>query len=64
MKYFVIIIDLILIAATVGIYLANLPPVAFWVAIGVCAVFGLFSLIFIVINVCKEIKEAKGKKEN
>lgn len=64
MKYFVIIIELLLIAATVGISLTDIPAVALVVAICVCAVFGLFSLIFIVINVCKDIKEAKGKKEN
>lgn len=55
MKFFVI-IELILIAATVGISFADVPAVVLQVAIGACVVFGLIMLIFIGIKIYKELK--------
>ena len=53
MKFFVI-IELILIAATVGIYFADVPAVAFYVAVAVSVFFGGIMFAFIIKNLRKK----------
>lgn len=60
MKFFVI-IEILLIAATVGISFADVPDVVLWVAIAVTAVFGIIMFAFIFINLKNENKGKKDK---
>ena len=53
MKFFVI-IELILIAATVGIAFADVPAEVLYVAIGVSGLFGLIMFAFIIKNLKKK----------
>ncbi len=53
MKFFVI-IELLLIAATVGISFADVPATVLWVAIGVTALFGIIMFAFIIKNLKKK----------
>lgn len=58
MKFFVI-IELLLIAGTVGISFAPVPPAVLNIAIGACLLFGVIMLIFIGINIYNEITSKK-----
>ena len=53
MKFFAI-IWLLLVAATLGISFADVPPVALYVAIGVCVLFGAIMFAFIIKNLKKK----------